>query len=182
MKVEATTIEDVKLIRPVVHADGRGFLFEMWRTEQLRNAGIDGTFVQENRSHSRRGVLRGLHYQIRQAQGKLVSVVQGRIFDVAVDLRRSSPSFGKWVGKELSGQDKAMLWIPEGCAHGFLTLSETADVIYGCTNTYLPEGERTILWNDPDLAIDWPLDDITDPIVSEKDSKGSAFKQADLFP
>jgi dTDP-4-dehydrorhamnose 3,5-epimerase len=182
VRVEATAIADVKLIRPAVYADDRGYFLEMWRTDRLVAAGIEARIVQENRSHSVKGALRGLHYQIRRPQGKLVSVISGRIFDVAVDLRRSSPSFGKWVGKELSGAEKAMLWVPVGFAHGFLTLSETADVLYGCTDTYLPDAERTLLWSDPDLAVSWPLGEIARPVVSEKDAKGTAFKQADLFP
>lgn len=182
MKVSPTEIDDVKLIEPAVFTDARGYFFEVWRTEGLRDAGIDAVFVQENRSRSLRGVLRGLHYQVRQPQGKLISVVAGRIFDVAVDLRRGSATFGRWVGRELSGADRAMLWIPVGFAHGFLTLSDSADVIYACTDYYAPDSERTIAWNDPDLAIAWPLESGGRPLVSGKDAKGAAFKAADLFP
>ena len=182
MKIETTEIPDVKHIAPRVFGDDRGFFLEMWRAERLGEMGIDGPLVQVNHSRSSRGVLRGLHYQIRQPQGKLVSVINGAIFDVAVDVRRNSDTYGRWVGRELSDRNSAMLWIPKGFAHGFLTLSDSADVLYACTDYYSPDGERAIIWNDPDLGIAWPLDNGLKPIVSGKDRQGSPFSAAEVFP
>lgn len=182
MKIETTEIPDVKHIEPRVFGDDRGFFLEMWRAERLAEMGIDAPLVQVNHSRSSRGVLRGLHYQIRQPQGKLVSVINGAIFDVAVDVRRNSETYGRWVGRELSDRNSAMLWIPKGFAHGFLTLSDSADVLYACTDYYSPDGERAIIWNDPDLGIAWPLDNGLKPIVSGKDRQGSPFSAAEVFP
>jgi len=182
VKIETTEIPDVKHIEPRVFGDDRGFFLEMWRAERLGEMGIDAPLIQVNHSRSSRGVLRGLHYQIRQPQGKLVSVINGAIFDVAVDVRRNSDTYGRWVGRELSDRNSAMLWIPKGFAHGFLTLSDSADVLYACTDYYSPDGERAIIWNDPDLGIAWPLDNGLKPIVSGKDRQGSPFSAAEVFP
>jgi dTDP-4-dehydrorhamnose 3,5-epimerase len=181
MKAVSTEIADVLVIEPNVFGDERGFFFESYNKAAFGAAtGIRAQFVQDNHSRSARHVLRGLHYQIRQSQGKLVRVVAGEVFDVAVDLRRSSPSFGCWVGYHLSAENKHQLWVPEGFAHGFLVLSEYAEFLYKTTNYYAPEHERCIRWDDPELAIDWPLEDA--PFVSAKDQAGSAFKEAELFP
>ncbi|MCS6994163.1 MAG: dTDP-4-dehydrorhamnose 3,5-epimerase [Anaerolineales bacterium] len=172
-------IPDVLVLQPRVFEDERGFFLESYQKERFAAAGIPFEFVQDNHSLSRRGVLRGLHYQIRQAQGKLVRVIAGEVFDVAVDLRRSSPTFGKWMGINLSAQNKTMLWIPPGFAHGFYVLSEQAEVLYKTTDYYAPQWERTILWNDPALGIAWPPGPA--PIVSPKDAAGLPFLQAELF-
>ena len=179
MRIEPTAIPDVLVVEPDVHGDARGFFFESYNRRALAAAGIDAEFVQDNHSRSRRGVLRGLHYQIQHAQGKLVRVAEGEVFDVAVDLRRSSPTFGKWVGANLSGSSHRMLWIPPGFAHGYLVLSEHAIMLYKVTDYYAPEHERTVLWSDPALAIRWPLEG--EPIVSDKDRRGVSFASADLF-
>jgi dTDP-4-dehydrorhamnose 3,5-epimerase len=180
VKVTQTDIPDVLLLEPRVHQDERGFFLESYNRRTFKDAtGLDVDFVQDNQSFSVRNVLRGLHYQIRQAQGKLVHVMAGEIFDVAVDLRRSSPTFGKWVGVTITGGGHRMLWIPAGFAHGYIVLSEHAIVFYKTTDYYAPEYERTIFWNDPDLAIRWPLE--ADPIVSDKDRRGAAFRSADLY-
>ena len=180
MKVTRTDIPDVILLEPRVHQDARGFFLESYNRRTLHEAtGLQPDFVQDNTAFSVRNVLRGLHYQVRQAQAKLVLVMAGEIFDVAVDLRRGSPTFGKWVGMTLTGGGHRMLWIPEGFAHGYLVLSEHAIVFYKTTAYYAPEHERTVTWNDPDLAIRWPLESA--PIVSEKDRSGTAFRAADLF-
>ena len=179
MDIRSTEIPDVLIIQPRVFSDSRGFFTETFSEQRYTEAGVCGPFVQDNWSHSSRGTLRGLHYQIEQAQGKLVQVLTGRIFDVAVDLRRDSASFGKWVGIELSGENKLQLYIPPGFAHGFLVLSETADFLYKCTNYYAPKHERTLLWNDATVAIEWPLE--CDPILSDKDQRGREFEQADAF-
>ncbi|MHC5347628.1 dTDP-4-dehydrorhamnose 3,5-epimerase [Metapseudomonas furukawaii] len=181
MKAIPTAIPDVIVLEPRVFGDERGFFFESFNARAFTEAtGLERDFVQDNHSRSQRGVLRGLHYQLQSAQGKLVRVVQGEVFDVAVDIRRSSPTFGRWVGVHLSAGNKRQLWIPEGFAHGFLVLSESAECLYKTTDYYAPEHERCIRWNDPDLAIDWPLKDA--PQLSAKDQAGSAFKDADLFP
>ncbi len=181
MKATPTAIPDVIVLEPRVFGDERGFFFESFNARAFTEAtGLKRDFVQDNHSRSQRGVLRGLHYQLQSAQGKLVRVVQGEVFDVAVDIRRSSPTFGRWVGVHLSAENKRQLWIPEGFAHGFLVLSESAECLYKTTDYYAPEHERCIRWNDPDLAIDWPLKDA--PQLSAKDQAGSAFKDADLFP
>ncbi|MBE9200212.1 MULTISPECIES: dTDP-4-dehydrorhamnose 3,5-epimerase [unclassified Nodularia (in: cyanobacteria)] len=180
MKLITTEISDVYLIEPQVFADSRGLFWESYNHQKFTDKlDISVNFVQDNHSASQQNVLRGLHYQIIQPQGKLVRAVVGIIFDVAVDIRKSSPTCGKWVGYELSAENKRQLWIPPGLAHGFLVLSETAEVIYKTTDYYAPEGDRTILWNDPDLAIDWPIKQL--PILSAKDSNGQAFRTAELY-
>lgn len=182
MQVIATKLPDVKVIRPEVFGDARGFFLETWNRRAFAAAGIDAEFVQDNQSRSARGTLRGLHYQIRQPQGKLVRVGRGAVFDVTVDLRRSSPSFGQWVGVTLSDENHDMLWVPPGFAHGFVVLSETADCFYKCTDYYAPEHERSILWNDPMLAIDWPLPADIEPLLSDKDRAAVPFDRAETFP
>ncbi|HZQ62146.1 MAG TPA: dTDP-4-dehydrorhamnose 3,5-epimerase [Casimicrobiaceae bacterium] len=179
MKVTPTAIPDVKLVEPRVFGDDRGFFFESWNARALAEAGIDATFVQDNHSRSRRGVLRGLHYQIEHAQGKLVRAVIGAVFDVAVDLRRSSPTFGKSVCVVLSAENKQMLWVPPGFAHGFLVLSESADFLYKTTDYWYPQHERTLLWNDPVLAVDWPVD--VAPILAAKDVAGRPLASAEVY-
>ncbi len=181
MKYTSIEIPDVLLIEPKVYKDSRGFFLETFQREKYRELGISGDFVQDNHSGSSRGILRGLHYQIRQPQGKLIWIAVGEVFDVAVDLRRSSPTFGQWAGMQLSADSKAQLWIPPGFAHGFYVTSDWAEVYYKATDYYAPEWERTLLWNDPDLGIDWPLADGDAPILSEKDAQGAPLKDADLF-
>lgn len=179
MNIIETRIPDVKLIEPKVFGDNRGFFMETWNERVFREAGIEATFVQDNHSRSVRNTLRGLHYQLPpHAQGKLVRVTRGEVFDVAVDLRRNSPSFGQWVGEYLSEDNKRMLWIPPGFAHGFLVTSDTADFQYKCAGYYAPEYERSILWNDPDLAIEWGGVDPEQLLLSEKDRAGLPFEVA----
>jgi len=182
MKFERQAIADLVVIHPQVFGDDRGFFLETRHEKKFLEAGIDAHFVQENHSMSRRGVLRGLHYQIQQQQGKLVRVVVGEVFDVAVDLRRSAPTFGKWVGVNLSAENKAIFWIPPGFAHGFYVLSETAQFVYSCTDFYAPQHERCVLWCDPDLAIKWPLDSSVPPTLSDKDKAGTPFRKAECYP
>lgn len=180
MKIIATKIPDVLLFEPNVFGDERGFFFESFNKKTFEIlTGLKTDFVQDNHSKSTKGVLRGLHYQIKQAQGKLVRVSSGEVFDVAVDLRKSSPTFGEWEGFLLSAENKRQLWIPQGFAHGFIVLSDSAEFLYKTTDYYAPEYERCIRWNDTDLAIDWQFDD--EPLVSDKDALGVAFKDADLF-
>jgi dTDP-4-dehydrorhamnose 3,5-epimerase len=179
MEIQQTSIPDLLVIDPIIHGDARGFFLETYHQRKLAAAGITQPFVQDNLSRSRRGILRGLHYQIRQPQGKLVSVLSGDVFDVAVDLRHSSPTFGQWVGAMLTAENRRCLYIPPGCAHGFYVLSETADFFYKCTDFYAPEHERTLLWNDPALAIDWPFEG--DPVLSDKDRKGVLLKDAECY-
>lgn len=181
MEFERTSIPEVVLIRPRVYGDARGYFLESWQQRAFEAAGIHAQFVQDNHSRSRRGVLRGLHYQIRRPQGKLVRVVTGSVFDVAVDIRRSSPTFGRWVGMVLSEENHHMLWVPRGFAHGFIVLSDAADFLYRCTDFYAPEHERTILWNDSDLAIAWHMPSGTQPVLSAKDAAGSHLKDAECF-
>jgi dTDP-4-dehydrorhamnose 3,5-epimerase len=178
--VTRTAIPDVLVIEPKVFGDARGFFLESWNAKAFAGAGVPAAFVQDNHSRSPRGVLRGLHYQIVQPQGKLVRVVAGEVFDVAVDLRRASPTFGRWVGERLSGDGKRMLWIPPGFGHGFLVLSDAADFLYKTTDYYAPEHERVIAWNDPDLGITWPLEGA--PILSARDAAGARFRDAEVFP
>lgn len=180
MQATPTAIPDVVLIEPRVFGDARGFFFESWNRRALRELGIDAEFVQDNHSRSGRGVLRGLHYQIRQPQGKLVRVVSGAVFDVAVDLRKRSPTFGRAVGIELSEDNQRMLWVPPGFAHGFLVTSECADFLYKTTDYYAPEHERTLLWNDPALRIHWPLAGA--PTLAPKDVAGRPLGDAEVFP
>jgi len=176
-----TKIADVLQITPRIFEDDRGFFFESFQARLFENQGIRMTFVQDNHVGSKRGVLRGLHYQIQQAQGKLVRVAAGKVFDVAVDLRKRSPTFGQWVGVTLSAEEKNQFWIPPGFAHGYYTLSDWAEVLYKATDFYTPEYERTLLWNDPDLAITWPILEGTKPLLSEKDERGDPFTQAETY-
>ncbi len=175
MKIQPTELQGVVVIEPEVFSDARGYFLETFNAKTFAEAGIGERFVQDNQSQSKRGVLRGLHYQAEQAQGKLVRVLQGEIFDVVVDLRTGSDTLGKWWGLTLSATEQKMIWIPKGFAHGFYTLSETADVAYKVTEFYAPQHERVILWNDPDLAIRWPLQG--GPILSEKDKAALSFKE-----
>lgn len=180
MNITQTEIPDVLLIEPRVFGDDRGFFFESFNEQVFQDkTGLDLRFVQDNHSRSAKNVLRGLHYQIQQAQGKLVRVVAGAIFDVAVDIRKSSPTFGQWVGYELSAANKQQLWVPPGFAHGFVALEDGTEVLYKTTDYYAPAHERSILWSDPDLDINWGLSG--EPIVSGKDQAGVPLKQADLF-
>jgi dTDP-4-dehydrorhamnose 3,5-epimerase len=180
VKVSPTGLPEVLVLEPKVFSDERGFFFEPYNRRAFREAtGFDVEFVQDNHSRSKRGVLRGLHYQIRQPQGKLVRVLAGRIFDVAVDLRRSSSTFGKWAGLELDSQTKHALWVPPGFAHGFLVLSETADILYKTTDYYAPQHERTLRWDDPRLAVAWPLSG--EPILSDKDRRGASLADAETY-
>jgi len=181
MKITETKIPAVKLIEPKVFGDERGFFMETWNEKAFREAGINATFVQDNHSRSAKNTLRGLHYQIKQPQGKLVRVTRGEVFDVAVDLRTSSPTFGQWVGEYLSEENNRMLWVPPGFAHGFLVTSETADFQYKCTDFYAPEYERSVHWAHKDLAIEWPLPDNMEPILSQKDQAAVPFTQAEKF-
>lgn len=181
MKVVPTEIPDVLIIEPKIFGDDRGFFYESYNHTKFTEAtGLDLEFVQDNHSRSARNVLRGLHYQIQQTQGKLVRVVKGEVLDVAVDIRKSSPTFGKWVSCILSGENKRQFWVPPQFAHGFVVLSESADFLYKTTDYYAPEHERCIIWNDPDLAIDWEITD--SPIVSTKDKEGALLKEAEVFP
>lgn len=179
LKIANTRIPDVKLLEPATFNDERGFFLETWNARTLATAGIHAAFVQDNHSRSWRGVLRGLHYQICHPQGKLVRVVTGEVFDVSVDLRRHSPTFGRWVGVRLSEVNRRMLWIPPGFAHGFLVLSERADFLYKTTDYYHPECERTLRWNDPTIAIEWPSHGL--PVLSARDAEGVLLAEADLY-
>jgi len=180
VKVERAAIPDVLVLEPQVFGDARGFFYESYNRRRFAAAtGLDVEFVQDNHSRSARNVLRGLHYQVRQPQGKLVRVVSGEIWDVAVDLRRGSPSFGRWVAARLDAVSHRMLWIPPGFAHGFVVLSEQADVVYKATDFYAPEHERTLLWNDPALAIPWPL--AGEPVMTDKDRRGVPLISAEKF-
>jgi dTDP-4-dehydrorhamnose 3,5-epimerase len=180
MNIIPSKIPNVLIIQPKVFQDKRGFFFESYNQQKFNElTGETIHFVQDNHSYSRQNVLRGLHYQLIKPQGKLVRAVVGSIYDVAVDIRKSSPTFGQWVGYELSSQNKLQLWIPPGFAHGFLVLSEVAEVLYKTTDFYFPQGDRTILWNDPDLAIDWNINTL--PILSAKDQAGKLSKEAEVF-
>lgn len=177
MKVTTTAIAGVLVIEPAVFGDERGFFIETWKAEAFAQAGVSGPFVQDNHSHSRRGVLRGLHFQSPRAQGKLVRVSAGAVFDVVVDIRRASPTFGAWFGIELSAENHLMVWAPPGMAHGFLTVSPEADFLYKCTQAYFAADERVIRWDDPDLAIAWPLADIGPPSLSARDAAAPTFAE-----
>ncbi len=181
MKFIPTQIPDVLIVEPRVFGDPRGFFMETYRADLFTGQGVSVRFVQDNHSGSRGGTLRGLHYQIRQPQGKLLRCASGEIFDVAVDIRRSSPTFGQWVGVHLSAENRRMLWVPEGFAHGFYVLSDWAELLYKATDYYAPEWERTIGWDDPQIGIEWPLLPDRDLILSEKDKSGSLLQHADLF-
>ena len=180
MNVVETALPGVMLIEPRVFGDDRGFFLESWNAQAFAAAGIDAPFVQDNHSRSAKGVLRGLHYQIEAPQGKLVRVTAGAVFDVVVDMRRSSSQFGRWVGFELSAANKRMLWVPPGFAHGFLTLSDSVDFLYKCTTFYAPEHERAVIWNDAQLAIEWPIE-IALPLLSAKDTTAPRFADAESF-
>jgi dTDP-4-dehydrorhamnose 3,5-epimerase len=180
MNVTDTALAGVKLIEPRVFGDDRGFFMESWNAQSFADAGLDLSFVQDNHSRSARGVLRGMHYQMGPAQGKLVRVVSGAVFDVVVDLRRSSPTFGQWVGYELSARNHRMLWVPPGFAHGFLTLEDGTDFLYKCTELYAPASEHCLAWDDATVGIDWPLGDKT-PLVSDKDRAGLPFDDVPTF-
>jgi dTDP-4-dehydrorhamnose 3,5-epimerase len=180
VKFIATALPGVLVIEPRVFADDRGFFFESWNARTLAEAGIDATFVQDNHSRSRRGVVRGLHYQIEHAQGKLLRVVAGDVYDVVVDLRRSSPTFGRSLGIALSAQNRKMLWVPPGFAHGFLAISESVDFLYKTTDYWFPQHERTLLWNDRALGIAWP--DAGPPLLAGKDAAGTPFALAEYYP
>ncbi len=181
MEVLDTTLGDVKLVRPKQHGDERGWFAEVFNAKAFADANLPDRFVQDNQSFSRQGILRGLHYQLGEPQGKLVRCLSGHIWDVAVDLRRGSPDFGRWAGFDLTGDALEYLWIPEGFGHGFVVLSEEASVTYKTTRFYYPAGERSIRWDDPTLAIAWPLDAIGTPSVSAKDAKGVPFSDAEFF-
>ena len=181
MEVVPSRLPDVLIIKPAVFEDPRGFFMETWNSKEFAQAGMAADFVQDNYSSSVAGTVRGLHYQIEQAQGKLVWVVKGEVFDVVVDLRKSSPDFGQWAGELLSANNRKQMWIPPGFAHGFLVLSATADFQYKCTDYYAPEHERTLQWNDPDIGIEWPLLDEEKPILSSKDQAGVPLRSADVY-
>ena len=182
MKIIETEHPDVVILRPDVFCDDRGFFMETYQKKKFSHLGIDHTFVQDNLSSSKKWTLRGMHYQVTQVQGKLVRAVRGEVFDVAVDLRQDSPHFGEWIGATLTEHNKQALWIPPGFAHGFLALTERADVLYKTTDYYDKDGERCIRWDDPTLAINWPIPEDEPPIVSEKDQSGFAFMDAEVFP
>ena len=179
MNVTETALPGVKRLEPRVFEDARGFLLESWNRQTFAALGLVADFVQDNHSRSRRGVLRGLHYQLHEPQGKLVRVVNGAVFDVVVDLRRSSPAFGQWTGTELSAENRRMLWIPPGCAHGFLVLSETADVLYKATAHYAPQWDRGIRWDDPAIGVRWPL--TGPPVLSGKDRAWPGLRDAEVY-
>lgn len=181
MRFIPTTISDIIFIEPKVFGDERGFFMETYREDTFAEAGIPTKFVQDNHSGSRQGTLRGLHYQLRQAQGKLVRVIAGEVFDVAVDIRRNSATFGQWVGVYLSAENRKQLWIPSGFAHGFYVLSEWAEIVYKATNIYAPQWERSLIWNDSAIGIKWPLLNGQLPTLSEKDINGTSLKEAELF-
>ncbi|MBU0512324.1 MAG: dTDP-4-dehydrorhamnose 3,5-epimerase [Chloroflexi bacterium] len=181
MNFTPTTIPDVILINPQVFGDERGFFLETYQSREFAAAGIPESFVQDNHSGSQQGTLRGLHYQIRHTQGKLVRVVAGEIFDAVVDIRHSSPTFGQWVGEHLSAENKIQLWVPPGFAHGFYVLSDWAEVLYKATDFYAPEWERTLMWNDPIIGVKWPILPDTKPLLSAKDMQGRVLGEAELF-
>lgn len=180
MQILDTALADVKLIDPKVFGDERGFFMETWRADWLEAVAPGLSFVQDNHSRSAKGVLRGLHYQLKRPQGKLLRVIAGAVFDVAVDVRPGSATFGQWVGAELSADNKRMIWVPPGFAHGFLTLTDDVQVLYKCTDYYFPEWERGVVWNDPDLAIAWPLEPGQTPALSAKDAAAPLLKAAEL--
>ncbi len=181
MKIIDTQLKDVKILRPEVFGDERGFFMETFRDNEFRARVADYAFVQDNHSRSNQGVLRGLHYQIKHPQGKMVRVISGKVFDVAVDIRKSSPDFGKWTGAVLSAENKDMFWVPPGFAHGFYVMTENAEFVYKCTDYYAPEHEKSILWNDEKIGIDWPLVNGKDPVLSLKDKAGLLLEEAEVF-
>jgi dTDP-4-dehydrorhamnose 3,5-epimerase len=181
VKVIKTRIPDVLTLEPTIYRDARGYFFESWRQDRVASIGIQHPFVQDNHSYSVQGTLRGLHYQLGTPQGKLVRVVTGTVFDVAVDLRRSSPTYGQWVSETLTASEHRQIWIPPGFAHGFYTLSDTADLVYKCTAYYAPADDRTLRWDDPDLAIPWPLVEGRLPMLSAKDAAAPALRDAPTY-
>jgi len=181
MKIIETAIPDVKIIEPAVFGDERGFFMETWQQKKFEELVAPRSFVQDNHSKSAKGILRGLHYQTENTQGKLVRVVAGEVFDVAVDMRRSSPTFGQWVGVLLSADNKRQLWVPEGFAHGFYVTSDSAEFVYKCTDYYNPNHEHTLQWNDPTVGIEWPVAEGVEPLLSEKDRTGKLFNEAVFF-
>jgi dTDP-4-dehydrorhamnose 3,5-epimerase len=182
VKLVPTEIPEVVRVEPRVFGDARGFFLEAWHAEKFRAQGVDATFVQHNQSRSSLGTLRGLHYQVCRPQGKLVRVVRGEIYDVAVDLRRSSPTFGRWVGERLSETNHRQLWIPPGFAHGFVALSAEADVVYLCTEVWVPEYDRCVRWDDPELGVAWPLPPGAPPLLSDKDAGAPWLRDAEVYP
>jgi dTDP-4-dehydrorhamnose 3,5-epimerase len=182
MIFKPTRLPEVVLIEPKVFGDARGFFVETWAARKFAEGGIDAHFVQDNHSRSSRWVLRGLHYQLRHTQGKLVRVTEGAVFDVAVDVRKSSPTFGQWVGECLSAENQRMMWVPPGFAHGFLVLSERVDFLYKCTDYYDPSSECTLLWNDPAIGVEWPIPAGVEPVVSEKDRNGAPWSRLETLP
>ena len=182
MKVETTALPEVLILTPQLFGDERGFFMESYNQQTFNEIGVDATFVQDNHSRSKQGILRGLHYQIEQPQGKLVRVTQGEVYDVAVDIRRNSPNFGRWVGVHLSASNHQMLWVPPGFAHGFYVISDSADFLYKCTELYAPEHERCIQWDDAEIGIQWPLIEGQPPQLSAKDQQGSPLSKAEVFP
>lgn len=181
MKIIPTNIPDVLILEPQVFGDARGFFLETWNAKTFAERGLNLNFVQDNHSRSSQGILRGMHYQIKHPQGKLVRVTSGMVFDVAVDLRQASPTFGQWAGAELSADNHRMLWVPPGFAHGFYVMSEAADFLYKCTDFYAPEYDRSLHWNDPTVGIEWPLVNGTEPTISAKDAAGKSWQEADKF-
>lgn len=181
MQVRQTGLDGLLLLEPQVFGDARGFFMETWNAARFADAGIDANFVQDNHSRSAQGILRGLHYQVQHPQGKLVRVVRGAVFDVAVDLRRQSATFGQWYGVELSEENQRMLWVPPGFAHGFYVVSAVADFVYKCSDIYAPAHERTLRWDDPTLAIDWPIPAGVAPALSAKDALGVSFADAEVY-
>ncbi len=182
MKVTPTRLKEVLVVEPAVHGDERGFFLESWHQERYLASGIPADFVQDNHSRSAQGTLRGLHYQLGRPQGKLVRVVAGEVFDVAVDLRKSSPTFGRWAGEVLSAGNHRQLWIPPGFAHGFYVLSESADLLYKCTEYYNPDDDRALRWDDPELAIEWPLLKGPEPLLSARDTAAPGLRSAPVYP
>ncbi len=181
MKIIPTTIPDALILEPQVFGDARGFFLETWNSKTFADAGLNLNFVQDNHSRSGQGILRGMHYQIQNPQGKLVRVTSGKVFDVAVDLRQSSPTFGQWAGAELSADNHRMLWIPPGFAHGFYVMSQSADFLYKCTDFYAPAYDRSLRWDDPTVGIEWPLVNSAQPTISAKDEAGKNWQEADKF-
>lgn len=181
MQIIDTALDSVKIIEPKVFGDDRGFFLESWNKQLFEDNGLPSHFVQDNHSRSSQGVLRGLHYQLKNAQGKLVRVTSGEVFDVAVDMRKSSPQFGQWMGVLLSESNKRQLWVPPGFAHGFYVVSESADFQYKCTDYYSPEHERSLMWNDPTVGVEWPIIEGTEPLLAAKDAAGLPIEQCDTF-
>jgi dTDP-4-dehydrorhamnose 3,5-epimerase len=181
MQIVDTSLDDVKILEPQLFGDDRGFFMESWNQQKFEKAGLPTQFVQDNHSRSSQGVLRGMHFQIRQPQGKLVRVTEGEVFDVAVDMRQSSKQFGQWVGVVLSASNHRQLWVPPGFAHGFYVMSSSADFQYKCTDYYAPEHERSLLWNDPEVGIEWPLVDGLPPSLADKDAAGQLFADIDVY-